>query len=173
MSISEKDTIEKLVKDHLRFVHFILKRYRIPENTDYEDMFQIGCVGLVKAAQKFDPTKGIKFTTFSAYAIESEIKKFLRKYRTAKRTGIVISVDQEGEESEGTLMDLLATFDSVEEEVEARLLYSELVRQEPVITMMALEGYNQTEIGRKLGISQSHVSRKILNMKKTVAIALC
>ncbi|UED76083.1 sigma-70 family RNA polymerase sigma factor [Brevibacillus sp. DP1.3A] len=164
--------VDTLVQKHLRFVHHILKRYYPPAGYDYDDLFQIGCIGLVKAAQKFDPTLGFKFTSFAGHWIENELRKTIRLEMAVKRTGEVVSMDWESEGEDGSLLDLLATYDSVEEEVEAKWMCSELIRQEPAITMLALEGYTQKEIGRKLGMSQVNVSRKIKNIKN-VAIGLC
>ncbi len=168
----EKDTIEQVVKKNLPFVHFILKKYYPPAGYDYDDLFQMGCIGLVKAAQRFDATLGFKFTTYAGIWIKSEIQKAIRLSTSPKRSGEVVSLDYSVEDGEGTLQDLLANYDSVEEEVEASLLFNELIRKEPVITKLALQGYTQKEIGRKLGISQAHVYRKMKDMKN-VAVAMC
>ncbi|QQE75702.1 sigma-70 family RNA polymerase sigma factor [Brevibacillus composti] len=171
MNIVQKD-VDALVQDNLSFVHFILKKYYPPEGYDYDDLYQIGCIGLVKAAKKFDPSLGYQFTTYAAYWIENELKKMIRTQKAVKRTGDVFSMDWTGEDEDGSLAELLANYDSVEEEVEAKWLFSELIRQEPAITMLALQGYTQKEIGRKLGMSQVSVSRKLLNMRKATA-AMC
>ncbi|MEJ8546612.1 sigma-70 family RNA polymerase sigma factor [Brevibacillus borstelensis] len=167
--MKQSNDVDTLVQEHLPFVHFILKKYYPPAGLDYDDLFQIGCIGLVKAAKKFDPSLGYQFTTYAGGWVENEIRKIIRSQRATKRTGDVFSMDWAGDEEEGSLADLLANYDSVEGEVEAKWLFSELIRQEPAITVLALQGYNQTEIGRKLGISQVHVSRKMQFMKQTAA----
>ncbi|XOS91834.1 sigma-70 family RNA polymerase sigma factor [Brevibacillus laterosporus] len=172
MNTALGNDVNTLVQNHLSFVHFILKKYYPRAGFDYDDFFQIGCIGLVKAAQRFDATLGFKFTTYSAYWIENELKKAIRWQKAVKRTGHVISMESENEDGNGSLVDLLATYDSVEEEVEASLLFNEFIRKEPVITKLALQGYTQMEIGRKLGISQGLVSQKMQSMKKA-AVAMC
>ncbi|MFI8712017.1 sigma-70 family RNA polymerase sigma factor [Brevibacillus brevis] len=172
MNAVMNEDIDTLVQKHLRFVHHILKRYYPPAGYDYDDLFQVGCIGLVKAAKKFDPALGYKFTSFAGAWIENELRKAIRLEKAVKRTGEVISMDWTSDSDEGSLVDMLANFDSVEEEVEAKWLCSELIRQEPAIAMLALEGYTQKEIGRKLGMSQVNVSRKLKNIKN-VAAALC
>lgn len=172
MNIALGNDVNTLVQNHLSFVHFILKKYYPPAGFDYDDFFQIGCIGLVKAAQRFDATLGFKFTTYAGIRIKSEIQKVILLSKRAKRSGEVVSLDYSGEDGEGTLQDLLANYDSVEEEVEASLLFNELIRKEPVITKLALQGYTQKEIGRKLGISQGLVSQKMQSMKKA-AVAMC
>lgn len=171
MNIVQLD-VDALVQDNLSFVHFILKRFYPPEGYEYDDLYQVGCIGLVKAAKKFDPSRGYKFTTFAGNWIENEVLKLIRSHKAVKRTGHVFSMDRTTDDEDGSLADLLANFDSVEEEVEAKLLFSELIRQEPVITMLALQGYTQKEIGLKLGMSQANVSRKMQFMKQA-ASALC
>ncbi|MGG3871395.1 sigma-70 family RNA polymerase sigma factor [Brevibacillus laterosporus] len=172
MNTALGNDVNTLVQNHLSFVHFILKKYYPPAGLDYDDFFQIGCIGLVKAAQRFDATLGFKFTTYAGIRIKSEIQKVILLSKRAKRSGKVVSLDYPIEDGEGTLQDLLANYDSVEEEVEASLLFNELIRKEPVITKLALQGYTQMEIGRKLGISQNCVSQKMQSMKKA-AVAMC
>lgn len=171
MNAVRSNDVDTLVQNTLPFVHHILKKYYPPTGYEYEDLYQVGCIGLVQAAKKFDPSLGYKFTTFAGIWIENEIRKAIRMQKAVKRTGDVFSIDGWDRE-EGSLADLLANFDSVEEEVETKLLFSELFRREPAITMLALQGYTQKEIGRKLGMSQVNVSRRMFSMKKAVA-ALC
>lgn len=168
MNTALGNDVNTLVQNHLSFVHFILKKFYPPAGFDYDDLFQIGCMGLVKAARKFDPLLGYQFTTYAGDWVEGEIRKTIRMQSAVKRTGNVISMESVNDDENVSLMNLLATYDSVEEEVEASLLFNELIQKEPVITKLALQGYTQREIGRKLGISRSLVSKKMQSMKKAV-----
>jgi RNA polymerase sporulation-specific sigma factor len=58
-------------------VKSIVKRY-IGKGVDYDDLYQLGCLGLVKAHNKFDESYGVKFTTYAVPLIAGEIKRFLR-----------------------------------------------------------------------------------------------
>jgi len=58
-------------------VKSIVKRY-IGKGVEYDDLFQLGCLGLVKAHGKFDSAYGVKFTTYAVPLIAGEIKRFLR-----------------------------------------------------------------------------------------------
>ena len=58
-------------------VKSIVKRY-IGKGVEYDDLFQLGCLGLVKAHNKFNPDYGVKFTTYAVPLIAGEIKRFLR-----------------------------------------------------------------------------------------------
>ncbi len=68
---------EDLIKGNLKLVLSILKRfhYRV-ENLD--DLFQVGCIGLVKAIDNFDLTHEVKFSTYAVPMILGEVKRYLR-----------------------------------------------------------------------------------------------
>lgn len=61
----------------------IIKRY-IGKGVDYDDLYQLGCMGFVKAIHKYDPTFGVKFTTYAVPLITGEVKRFLRDDGTIK-----------------------------------------------------------------------------------------
>ena len=69
---------EKLVSLNLPLVHVLCRRYPV-EIVDYEDIFQEGCIGLLKALQKFNPEKGAKFSTYAVPFILGNIKSCLRQ----------------------------------------------------------------------------------------------
>ena len=58
-------------------VKSIVRRY-IGKGVEYDDLYQLGCLGLVKAHNKFDEKFGVKFTTYAVPLIAGEIKRFLR-----------------------------------------------------------------------------------------------
>lgn len=60
-------------EEHINLVHACCQRFR-NRGIEYDDVFQSGCVGLVKAAKKFDKTKGLKFSTYAVPVILGEIK---------------------------------------------------------------------------------------------------
>jgi RNA polymerase sporulation-specific sigma factor len=55
---------EKLISFNLPLVHALCRRYPT-QTVDYEDIFQEGCIGLLKALRKYDPQKGAKFSTYA------------------------------------------------------------------------------------------------------------
>ena len=73
----DKEAQEFLVKFNSRLVWSIVKRF---QNRGYEieDLYQIGCLGLVKAIKKFDISFNVKFSTYAVPMILGEIKRFLR-----------------------------------------------------------------------------------------------
>ena len=68
---------EKLINGNLKLVLSILKKYN--NRTDnLDDLFQIGCIGLIKAIDNFDLSHNVKFSTYAVPMIIGEIKRFLR-----------------------------------------------------------------------------------------------
>ena len=68
---------EQLVENNIRLVHSIVKRFAM-RGYDSEDLFQIGCIGLVKAIDKFDNSYDVQFYTYAVPLIMGEIKRFMR-----------------------------------------------------------------------------------------------
>lgn len=69
--------IDRLVTENMGLVNMVVRRY-LGHGTDYEDLFQIGAVGLVKAARNFDPDKNLKFSTYAVSKIAGELKTYFR-----------------------------------------------------------------------------------------------
>lgn len=68
---------ETYIKGNLRLVLSVIKRFSgNAENAD--DLFQIGCIGLIKSIDNFDPTMGVKFSTYAVPMIIGEIRRYLR-----------------------------------------------------------------------------------------------
>ncbi len=77
--MSEGDTHarEELVNGNLKLVLSILKKFnKHVDNMD--DLFQIGCIGLLKAIDNFDLSYGVKFSTYCVPMIQGEVKRYLR-----------------------------------------------------------------------------------------------
>lgn len=68
---------EKLIEENLGLVHACANKFR-GRGTEYDDLFQAGCVGLIKAADGFDPSRGFAFSTYAVPVILGEIKRIFR-----------------------------------------------------------------------------------------------
>ena len=68
---------DKMVTDNLGLVHSCANRFR-NRGVEYEDLFQAGCVGLLKAIDGFDESLGFVFSTYAVPAILGEIKRIFR-----------------------------------------------------------------------------------------------
>lgn len=73
----DEEAREAYIKGNLRLVLSVIKRFESSsENAD--DLFQIGCVGLMKAVDHFDPSRMVKFSTYAVPMIIGEIRRYLR-----------------------------------------------------------------------------------------------
>ena len=94
---------EELILNNMGLVHSVAKRFQ-NRGYDFEDISQIGTLGLIKAADRFDPDYDVKFSTYAVPLIFGEIRKFLRDdgplkvSRSLKELSVkIISVKEEME----------------------------------------------------------------------------
>ena len=87
----EKRT-DELVKQNLGLVGLVLKGI-VKENQDRDDLFQIGSIGLIKAAQSFDESKKIKFATYACQCIQNEILMEFRRQGGKSRNAPTLSFE--------------------------------------------------------------------------------
>ena len=68
---------QQLIEGNLRLVLSVIQRFeKRGENPD--DLFQVGCIGLIKAISNFDPTKQVRFSTYGVPMIAGEVRRYLR-----------------------------------------------------------------------------------------------
>lgn len=67
--------MEKLVRDNDALVHYVVKRLKT-QGREYEDLYQLGRLGLVRAVRNFDESYGVKFSTYAVPMIMGEIRRF-------------------------------------------------------------------------------------------------
>lgn len=67
----------ELVENNLRLVHSCCKRFT-GRGIEYDDLYQAGCLGLIKAAKGFDKDRGLMFSTYAVPAILGEMKRLFR-----------------------------------------------------------------------------------------------
>lgn len=68
---------EELVEENMALVRYLVKRF-VGRGADAEDLFQYGCMGLLKAIDRFDPEYTVQFSTYAVPVILGEIRRFLR-----------------------------------------------------------------------------------------------
>ncbi len=81
--MTDNASVNHLVTENLGLVHSCANRFR-GRGVEYDDLFQAGCLGLVKAASGFNPDLGYKFSTYAVPAILGEIKRLFRDGGTVK-----------------------------------------------------------------------------------------
>lgn len=163
---------EILIKHNLRLVAHIVKKYQGAYDND--DLISVGTIGLVKAINTYDLSKGAQLATYTARCIENEILMLLRankKYKANVSISEIVGCDKDGNEL--SLMDLLSIDEeSVLSQVEQSLFYEKLLktikeclseREYTVILLrFGLKGNRplcQREVSSLLKISRSYISR--------------
>ena len=73
----DENAKQLLIEGNLRLVLSVIQRFdKRGESPD--DLFQVGCIGLIKAISKFDPTKNVRFSTYGVPMIAGEVRRYLR-----------------------------------------------------------------------------------------------
>ncbi len=222
-----QDAKEQLVKENLGLVWAVARRF-MGRGHELEDLYQIGCIGLMKCIEKFDLAYDVKFSTYAVPMISGEIKRFLRDdgmikvSRTLKETAykvkrarneiinqtgiepkleelseileidveeIVASLEANVEvesihktiyQNDGNAIYLLDKIAAIEDENETllnQIVLKEVMKhlddvEQKIIKMRYFENKTQTEIAKKIGISQVQVSRMekriLLKMRKNL-----
>ncbi len=80
MPISEEKIVKRnlFVEQNLGLVYLCANRFR-GKGVDYDDLYAAGCVGLIKAADGFDSSRGLQFSTYAVPVILGEIKRLFRE----------------------------------------------------------------------------------------------
>ncbi len=74
---------EKLIVGNLRLVLSVLQRF-VNRGENLDDLFQIGCIGLIKAIDHFDITQPVRFSTYAVPMIQGEIRRYLRDFNAVR-----------------------------------------------------------------------------------------
>ncbi|MFO7947407.1 MAG: FliA/WhiG family RNA polymerase sigma factor [Armatimonadota bacterium] len=79
---------ETMITDNVELVHYVVGRVAVhlPDGVDREDLVSAGLIGLIKAVDRFDPTRGIKFRTYASTVIRGEVMESLRSEDWAPRS---------------------------------------------------------------------------------------
>ena len=167
----DEEARNTLIEHNLRLVVYIAKRYET-NPIFMEDLISIGSIGLIKAVNTFKRDKNIKLVTYASRCIENEILMFLRK-KSRRKVEVSfdepLNVDYDGNEL--LLSDILGTEDDlVTKEFEKKENKRELLeamkclktRERQILQMrygIEHEELTQKDIAKRLGISQSYISR--------------
>ncbi len=74
---NDQDALNILVKENSPLIKSVIKRYR-NKGVEYEDLYQIGSMGFLKAIQNFDKNFNVRFSTYAVPMVAGEIKRYLR-----------------------------------------------------------------------------------------------
>lgn len=168
-----KEAKQVLIERNLRLVAHIAKKYGNTDE-DMEDLISIGTIGLIKAVNTFDASKGSKLSTYVARCVDNELLMRLRsKKKSSKEVSLYEPIGMDKEGNEISLLDIIEQDQvdiiermALEENLKrlSRIIESTLSGREKEIVVMRYglltgEEITQREIGEMLGISRSYVSR--------------
>jgi RNA polymerase sigma-B factor len=138
----------------------------------FEDLVQVGAIGLIEAIDRFDPARGSDFASFALPTVAGVIKRHLRDRSTivrmprplAERARVPVYLSLV--EGESTELDGAMQVDGAFEASEERLLLAAgfralAPRERRIVQLRFFAGLSQTEIAREVGLSQIQVSRLI------------
>lgn len=158
---------EKVVLNNVGLIPHVLKS--LNQNVLDEDLYSIGIVGLCKAINGFNESKGVKFNTYAVLVIRNEILQTFRK----KRITPVFSIDEPCDLGNGESVyfsEMIADNRRFEEEAIADMqlekFFSILNEREKEIITLSMQDKKQKEIAKICRISQPQVSRIIKSIYK-------
>ena len=172
MKDGDEPAKKELVEHNLRLVAHITKKY-YSQFGESDDLISIGTIGLIKAINSFDYSKGTRLATYAARCIENEV---LMHFRAQKKCSQDISmsdpIDSDSEGNPLTLSDVIFVEDDIADDIDSsdknKRLYECVEKlknpREKQIIIMRYGLYNtkpltQREVAQQLKISRSYVSR--------------
>lgn len=182
----DEDAKDTLFQNNQEFIYKMAHKYR--NIAEFDDLVSMGNVGLIKAFNTYDESKGLKFITYYSRIVVNEI---LMHHRKTKNHKYVKSLDEvvmgEGlEDKEITRMDLLIDEESeaMYEKVETHNFMNQVlnvfkVNENPrlvkILEKCIIQNMKQVDVANDLHMSQSHVSRlerQVRNSLKDYGLAL-
>lgn len=162
----------KLIEHNLRLVAHIVRKYYAGQDCA-EDLISIGTIGLIKAIDSFDTTKGARFATYSAKCIQNEILMYFRaRKKNSYEVSINETIDTDRDGNPLTYIDVIRVEDTIAEDIDRKIKTRRALeyirdkldeREKQVMVLRYGLGESapvtQREVAEKLGISRSYISR--------------
>lgn len=170
---NSKEKKDALVKENLGLVHACANKFR-GRGSEYDDLFQAGCVGLCKAAANFDAKRGFAFSTYAVPVILGEIRRIFRDGGTVKvsrslkekaRAALKAKQELENELAREPTISELAKKLGVEVSEAAELLTVSM----PVISLTAQDEASSRQLDIPTEAPEEAISEK-LALKKVVSL---
>lgn len=165
----DDDAKEQLFIQNQDFIYKMAHKYK--NIADFDDLVSLGNIGLAKAYNTFDETKGYKFITYYSRLVVNEmLMQFRKNKKKMKDVSINKILHKDSEGNELTIMDLKKD-DNAEEFISdcennevLKLVINEFVKNEDkrlidILRLRIIENKNQMDVSRITGVSQPQISR--------------
>lgn len=160
------EKMEILINQNIGLIWGIVKKF-IGKGYETEDLYQIACMGFIKAIKRFDTSYKVKLSTYAVPYILGEIKKFIRDdgiikiSRSVKELGFKVLMESINEENNERK--IFSEFDEQSKIID-KITIEELVenlnmRDKKIIKLRFYGEKTQTQVAKIMGISQVQVSR--------------
>lgn len=166
------DDTQRLILENFGLVHSSARRFR-GRGAEYDDLCQIGAIGLIKAAKRFDKSRGLCFSTYAVPLIMGEIRRFLRDdgiikvsrklKENAVHAGICAGKLREKLGREPTLSELSNESGIPPEELTASLdasrppqsIYEETAEDMPLLDKIAINTDDEEMLARRISLFEA------------------
>lgn len=148
---------EKLIEENIPLIKSIVKRFK--GRLEYDDLMQLGAIGLIKAMQNFAVEYGVRFSTYAVPMISGEIKRFLRDdgaikvsrwtKTLAQKVNVFVEEQLQKGENEPTIEQLAAKF-----EVDAQEIVFAMDARHYLLSLSATVGDDDSELGDKIATEE-------------------
>jgi RNA polymerase sigma-B factor len=205
---------DRLIEMNIGLAEAVARRFG-GRGERHDDLLQVALVGLLKSVERFDPERGLAFSSFATPTIEGELKRHFRDKRWAVRVPrrlqelmlevnqsvatltqrrgrsptieeiaadtslssedvlealeagraiVAAPIENDDKEGAGGVVDRRGKIDTGIEAVEQRMIVSQLLdslptRERAIVVLRFYEGLTQSEIAKRLGVSQMQISR--------------
>ena len=154
-----------LFNQNKKLVYYVYKKFKRGLPQDFisqhgDDLIQEGLIGLWKASERFDKSKGCKFSTYAYALIKGHMLIYTESIRRARRKEQpqILSLD-----AGYSLYEVIPT--KGQEDVDWLFEDNRLTSVERKIVKLLYDRYNQTEIARIFGVSQVTINRRIKRIR--------
>lgn len=133
-----------------------------------DDLIQVGLMTLWKTANKFDPERGAKFSTFAYHSVENNMRCF--SVRSYKKTCCLLSLSEPVGDGDSTYEDVIASpvnfTDAVEVDDVFHQIFKELNAQQKKVIQAVIDGYKKTEISEIMSLSKAKIAKILKDFRK-------
>ena len=161
-----KEVFDNIFMQEERQIKDIIKTFH---HMEYEDLYQVACIGLLKAIKSYDTSKNIKFNSYMYNVVKNEILMSLRNNNTMKNSNME-EVSTEAQTTDDlTVMDTLKSDVNIEDEYLVKEEYRELYElidkyyskneMKRNVMYALLREEKQIDVAEKYGISRAYVNK--------------